>query len=99
MKNLTLGTPNTLSEAIAQGLTSGPISQIHESVELAVKDFIRQILCIQFMNNGDNEQIMNVLYRLEAQLGCKMSELEIKRIENNLKNILADALGVKAGGE
>ena len=95
MKNL--GTPKSLSEAIANGMTMTPLCKIHESVELAVKDYIRQILCIQFLRHGENPETMSVLYHLEAQLGCKMNKLELKQIENNLESILANAL--KVSGE
>ena len=95
MKNL--GTPKSLSEAIANGMTMTPLCKIHQSVELAVKDYIRQILCIQFLRHGENPEIMNVLYQLEAQLGCKMNELESKHIDKNLKSILSNALKVSGG--
>jgi len=86
----TSGTPMTLTQAIINGLyDSSP--DVRSNVELAVKDFVRQILCIQFLKYGDNQEIMNVLYEIEAKLGCRANELEAKRISKRLDQIIGAA--------
>jgi len=61
MKNLPNGTPKTLIEAIANGIT-------HGNPEVHVKDWIRQRLGVAFMRAGDDQNKLNWLYEVGALL-------------------------------
>jgi hypothetical protein len=102
MKNISEGSAKTLAEAVELGISRSlcqPVAMTEEIMLMEIKEFIRNKLAWAFLNYEGSKEVTEALYELEAKLGCKFDELEAKRVNQSLKSIIGDILGVKAGND
>lgn len=59
----------SLFEAITFGLTCGPMNDITGNIEREIKEFFREKFGVAVMRAGENQETLNALYSLGAQLG------------------------------
>ncbi len=61
-------TPSTLDEAIADAISIGPLSEIHERTYHVIRDFMAQKFATAYMQVGNNEAELLILQNLFEKL-------------------------------